>query len=102
MKSLLIANRGEIAVRIARSAAEMGLETVAVFAEDDGASLHTRTADRAVALAGSGPAVGTGTAWLVKMYDATAMVQSTLEGVSAGQLPVYTWAGSIPVPAGGT
>ena len=56
MKKLLIANRGEIAVRIARTAAEMGLETVAVFSEDDAASLHTKKADQAVGLKGSGPA----------------------------------------------
>jgi acetyl/propionyl-CoA carboxylase alpha subunit/acetyl-CoA carboxylase carboxyltransferase component len=56
VKKLLIANRGEIAVRIARTAAEMGLATVAVFSEDDAASLHTKTADEAVRLEGSGPA----------------------------------------------
>ena len=56
MKKLLIANRGEIAVRIARTAAEMGVATVALFSEDDAASLHTRTADEARALRGSGPA----------------------------------------------
>ncbi|MFZ5720465.1 MAG: carboxyl transferase domain-containing protein [Pseudomonadota bacterium] len=56
MKTLLIANRGEIAVRIARTAAEMGLATVAVFSEDDAASLHVKRADQAVALKGSGPA----------------------------------------------
>ncbi|WP_421933080.1 carboxyl transferase domain-containing protein [Phenylobacterium sp.] len=56
VKKLLIANRGEIAVRIARTAAEMGLPTVAVYAQDDAASLHTRKADEAVALNGSGPA----------------------------------------------
>ena len=56
MKRLLIANRGEIAVRIARTAADIGLATVAVHASDDGASLHTRVAGQAVALKGSGPA----------------------------------------------
>ncbi|HEY0651237.1 carboxyl transferase domain-containing protein [Phenylobacterium sp.] len=55
MQTLLIANRGEIAVRIARTAAEMGLSTVAIFSEDDAASLHTKKADRSVALTGSGP-----------------------------------------------
>ncbi|HYD45059.1 MAG TPA: biotin carboxylase N-terminal domain-containing protein, partial [Phenylobacterium sp.] len=56
MKKLLIANRGEIAVRIARTAAEMGIATVAVFSEDDAASLHTRKADEAHPLTGAGPA----------------------------------------------
>ncbi len=53
---LLIANRGEIAIRIARSAAEMGIATVALWSEDDRRSLHMRAADEAVALQGSGPA----------------------------------------------
>jgi acetyl/propionyl-CoA carboxylase alpha subunit/acetyl-CoA carboxylase carboxyltransferase component len=56
VQKLLIANRGEIAVRIARTAAEMGIATVAVFSEDDATCLHTRKADHAVALKGSGPA----------------------------------------------
>ncbi|SDI08077.1 acetyl-CoA carboxylase family protein [Pseudomonas panipatensis] len=51
---LLIANRGEIAIRIARAAGELGLRSVAVYAEDDAASLHTRQADTAVALRGRG------------------------------------------------
>lgn len=55
MKKLLIANRGEIAIRIARTAAEMGIETLAVFSSDDAASLHTRKADAALALQGAGP-----------------------------------------------
>ena len=56
MKKLLIANRGEIAIRIARTAAEMGVETLAVYSTDDAASLHIRTADAAHALQGAGPA----------------------------------------------
>ncbi|MGB6087838.1 MAG: carboxyl transferase domain-containing protein [Parvibaculum sp.] len=54
MKSLLIANRGEIAVRIARAGAELGLRTIAVYAEDDAQSLHVRAADEALPLSGSG------------------------------------------------
>jgi acetyl/propionyl-CoA carboxylase alpha subunit/acetyl-CoA carboxylase carboxyltransferase component len=53
---ILIANRGEIAVRIARAAAELQLQTVAVFPEDDSASLHVRAADEARQLPRQGPA----------------------------------------------
>ena len=56
LTSLLIANRGEIAIRVTRAAAELGIRTVAVFSEDDAQSLHTRKADEAHALRGSGPA----------------------------------------------
>lgn len=53
---ILIANRGEIAVRIARAASELGVRTVAVFAEDDAASLHVRIADEAQRLSQTGAA----------------------------------------------
>src|SRR6202166_5269544 len=55
-RKLLIANRGEIAIRIARTAAEMNIATVAIYSQDDSASLHASTADTSLALAGSGPA----------------------------------------------
>ncbi len=51
---LLIANRGEIAIRIARAASDMDLPTVAVFSEDDDKSLHLRVADDARRLPGVG------------------------------------------------
>ena len=54
-KRLLIANRGEIAVRICQSAADLGMRTIAIYSEDDAASGHVRAADEAVALPGSGP-----------------------------------------------
>jgi acetyl-CoA carboxylase biotin carboxylase subunit len=48
MKKILVANRGEIAIRIMRSAKEMGIKTVAVFSDADRNALHVRYADEAV------------------------------------------------------
>ncbi|HEY5580323.1 MAG TPA: biotin carboxylase N-terminal domain-containing protein [Rhodoferax sp.] len=56
IKKLPIANRGEIAIRIARAAFELGMTTVALFSEDDATSLHCRKTDEACALKGSGAA----------------------------------------------
>jgi acetyl/propionyl-CoA carboxylase alpha subunit/acetyl-CoA carboxylase carboxyltransferase component len=56
LKKLLIANRGEISIRIARTAQEMGVAAVAIFAEDDAQSLHARLADAALPLKGVGAA----------------------------------------------
>src|SRR5690349_10117856 len=54
LRRLLIANRGEIAIRIARAAADLGIVTVGVHAEDDATCLHVRRVDAVHALRGRG------------------------------------------------
>ncbi len=53
IRKILIANRGEIAIRIIRACREMGIETVAVYSKADREALHTQLADEAVCI---GPA----------------------------------------------
>ena len=78
--TLFIANRGEIAVRIARSAAEMGIATVAAYASDEAESLHVRLAERKIALPGSGP----------KAYlDIAAVIQAAQDSGCDGLHPGY-------------
>ncbi len=54
--TLLIANRGEIAVRVIRGARDLGIKTIAVFSDADRAARHVRMADEAVRIGGSAPA----------------------------------------------
>ncbi|PLP96522.1 acetyl-CoA carboxylase family protein [Cupriavidus pauculus] len=71
MKKLLIANRGEIALRILRAARDLDIGTVAVYSQDDVSALHRVLADEAVALDGAGPAAYIDIAGIVAAAQAT-------------------------------
>jgi acetyl/propionyl-CoA carboxylase alpha subunit len=67
VKKLLIANRGEIAIRIARAAAEENVATVAVYSHDDAGSLHVKRCDEARELQGRGASAYLDAAQLVRV-----------------------------------
>ena len=71
IQTLFIANRGEIAVRIARAAAELNIRTIAVFSEDDAQSLHIRKVDEALPLRGKGPGAYLDVEQLLALAQAT-------------------------------
>jgi acetyl-CoA carboxylase biotin carboxylase subunit len=80
MKKILIANRGEIALRIMRSAREMGIKTVAVFSEADRGALHVRYADEAICI---GPAPSN-QSYLVSEKIIAACVTTGAEAIHPG------------------
>lgn len=80
MDKLLVANRGEIALRIMRSAKEMGIKTVAVYSEADRNALHVRYADEAVCI---GPAPSN-QSYLVIDHILAACQQSGAQAVHPG------------------
>ena len=67
LKQLLIVNRGEIAIRIARSAAEAGIRSHAIYSEDDEQSDHVRKSDEAHRLTGKGPAAYLDAAQIIRV-----------------------------------
>ena len=67
MRRLLVANRGEIALRVFRACGLLGIETVAVAAPDDAGALHARSADTTVAIA--------------SYLDAAEIVRAALESI---------------------
>ncbi|MBK6659318.1 MAG: carbamoyl-phosphate synthase large subunit [Proteobacteria bacterium] len=79
-RRLLIVNRGEVALRIMRSAAEMGYHTVAVYSDDDADSLHVSRADSALRIAGRGAAA---------YLDAGAIVEQAVAAQCWGVHPGY-------------
>ncbi|WP_432714526.1 acetyl-CoA carboxylase biotin carboxylase subunit [Pedobacter sp.] len=80
MKKILIANRGEIALRIMRSAKEMGIKTVAVYSEADREALHVRYADEAICI---GPAPSN-QSYLVAEKIIAACVKTGAEAIHPG------------------
>ena len=71
LEKLLIANRGEVAIRVAQAAAEHGVASVAIYATDDADALHVRRASQAVALGASGPAAYLDGARIIEIARAT-------------------------------
>lgn len=80
IQRLLVANRGEIAVRIMRAAAEQGIHTVAIHPADDEASLHTRMASQTRLLTGTG---------VMAYLDAEQVVQIALDAGCDAVHPGY-------------
>jgi acetyl/propionyl-CoA carboxylase alpha subunit/acetyl-CoA carboxylase carboxyltransferase component len=105
LQRVLIANRGEISVRIARAADALGLESVAVYASDDAASGHVPAASVAVALPGVGPRAYLDSAALIAAAHASGcdaihpgygFLSENADFAAACQAAVLTFIGPAP------
>ena len=89
-KRVLIANRGEIAIRIARAASSLGIDSVAVFTAADSLSLHTK-------LAGAAREIGAPGGDPVRGYlDIDAVVGAAKASVLAAAIPTAEIANIVP------
>ena len=79
-QKLLVANRGEIAIRIFRSAADLGMGSIAIYPSDDSGSLHVEKADTAIALPGRGVAA---------YLDGAAILRAAREAGATAIYPGY-------------
>src|SRR5690554_7102683 len=85
-KKILIANRGEIALRVIRTCKEMGIKTVAVYSTADKESLHVRFADEAVCI---GPAASSSSYLLIPNIIAAAEITNA-DAIHPGRSEEHT------------
>ena len=99
-RKILVANRGEIALRIIRAAREMGIETVAVYSEADRDSLHVRLADEAVCI-GPPPSAASylHIPRIISAAEVTASGAAAVREAARGEEPEHRQRGAEEEPA---
>ena len=98
IRTLLIANRGEIACRVIRTARRMGIETVAVYSDADSDAVHVREADEAIRIANDSIYGLAGAVWSNDINTALKVAGA----VRVGTMGINNYfGGDITVPFGG-